>query len=66
MRRGHGSSARKARTATFMFILLAAVAVLVLVAYRADIGSSELVGQVVHMWSTFFVWLALGVGCRLA
>ena len=49
-----------------MFILLAALAVLVLIAYRADIGSSELVGLVVLMWSTFFDWLALGVGCRLA
>ena len=51
---------------TFVFILLAALAGLVLVAYCADIGSSELAGQVVHMWSTFFDWLDLGVGSRLA
>jgi hypothetical protein len=62
-RRSHGSRAHKARV---MIALVAALGVLALAAYRADMGPNDLVGQTKRMWIIFFDWFGHGVETCLA
>ncbi|KAI9447200.1 FAD/NAD-P-binding domain-containing protein [Lactarius psammicola] len=62
---GSESRACKARAVTFTLII-AVLGLLALVAYSEGMGFSELASQAVHMWTTFWDWLGLGAGTRLA
>jgi hypothetical protein len=55
-RRRHGSRAHKARVVTFILTLVAALGVLALAAYRADMGPNDLIGHAVRKWIVFFDW----------
>jgi len=63
--RRRGSRARKAPAVVFMVTLVAVMGVLMLVAYRANTGFSELVGRVVYMWPEFLDCIGLDTGTRL-
>lgn len=65
-RRRHGSRAHNARAVTFILILVAALGVLALAAYRADMGPNDFVGQAVRMWTFFSDWFGHGAETRLA
>jgi hypothetical protein len=56
-RRSHGSRARKAWVATA--VLVAALGVLGLVAYREGMGFGELASAAVRMWARFVDWLGV-------
>ena len=59
--RHDGSRARKA-LAVKIILVVAALGMLGLVAFREHVGFIELASRAAHKWFTFWNWLGLGAG----